>query len=112
MDQASPLTLEVRPIPLFLCSFSSSFGHCLADSHYLPSIRTPFPAGRPQIFIPSNLVWEKSYDLGHATYVLGNILTDEIDHLFAHQYNESAPCREYPCLLCPTLPSVLSQSRL
>ncbi|WVW84413.1 hypothetical protein I302_106447 [Kwoniella bestiolae CBS 10118] len=59
---------------------------------YGTSIRTIAENGRNQIYIPSSHVWEKSYSLGHATLMLGNVLTNETDPFFAHQFNESAPC--------------------
>ncbi|ODN95891.1 hypothetical protein L198_04510 [Cryptococcus wingfieldii CBS 7118] len=59
---------------------------------YGSSIRTIAEHGRNQIYIPSSEVWEKSYSLGHATLMLGNVLTNETDVFFAHQFNESAPC--------------------
>ncbi|OWT39653.1 hypothetical protein J008_02519 [Cryptococcus neoformans] len=59
---------------------------------YGTSIRTIAEKGRNQIYIPSSVVWEKSYSLGHATLMLGNVLTNETDVFFAHQFNESAPC--------------------
>lgn len=48
--------------------------------------------GRNQIYIESWRILEKSYSLGHQTLLLGNILTNETDVLFGHQFNESAPC--------------------
>lgn len=33
--------------------------------------------------------------MGHMTLMLGNVLSNETDPFFAHQFNESAPCREY-----------------
>nr|AEG78607.1 FCY1 [Cryptococcus gattii] len=60
---------------------------------YGTSIRTIAENGRNQIYIPSSMVWEKSYSLGHATLMLGNVLTNETNVFFAHQFNESAPCR-------------------
>lgn len=59
---------------------------------YGTSIRTIAENGRNQIYIPSSMVWEKSYSLGHATLMLGNVLTKETNVFFAHQFNESAPC--------------------
>ncbi|KIY30990.1 hypothetical protein I305_06606 [Cryptococcus gattii E566] len=59
---------------------------------YGTSIRTIAENGRNQIYIPSSMVWEKSYSLGHATLMLGNVLTNETNVFFAHQFNESAPC--------------------
>ncbi|CDU25216.1 related to TAD2-subunit of tRNA-specific adenosine-34 deaminase [Sporisorium scitamineum] len=59
---------------------------------YGTSVRTIAENGRNQIYIPSNLVLEKSYSFGHATLMLGNVLTVETDPLFKHQFNESAPC--------------------
>ncbi|ORY20997.1 putative cytosine deaminase [Naematelia encephala] len=59
---------------------------------YGSSIRTIAENGRNQIYIPSSLVWEKSYSLGHATLMLGNVLTNETDPFFEHQFNESAAC--------------------
>ncbi|OCF41475.1 hypothetical protein I317_04678 [Kwoniella heveanensis CBS 569] len=59
---------------------------------YGTSIRKIAEHGRNQIYIPSSLVWEKSYSLGHATLMLGNILNNETDVFFAHQFNESASC--------------------
>ncbi|EST06881.2 CMP/dCMP deaminase, zinc-binding [Kalmanozyma brasiliensis GHG001] len=59
---------------------------------YGTSVRTIAENGRNQIYIPSNLVLEKSYSFGHATLMLGNVLTDETDQLFKHQFNETAPC--------------------
>jgi tRNA(Arg) A34 adenosine deaminase TadA len=32
-----------------------------------PKARADFEDGRNQIYIPSTLIWEKSYSLGHAT---------------------------------------------
>ncbi|SPO28687.1 related to TAD2 - subunit of tRNA-specific adenosine-34 deaminase [Ustilago trichophora] len=59
---------------------------------YGTSVRTIAENGRNQIYIPSNLVLEKSYSFGHATLMLGNVLTEETDPFFQHQFNESAPC--------------------
>ncbi|WVQ72908.1 hypothetical protein IAR50_002470 [Cryptococcus sp. DSM 104548] len=59
---------------------------------YGSSIQTIAEHGRNQIYIPSSEIWEKSYSLGHATLMLGNVLTNETDVFFAHQFNESAPC--------------------
>ncbi|SPO46768.1 related to TAD2 - subunit of tRNA-specific adenosine-34 deaminase [Moesziomyces antarcticus] len=59
---------------------------------YGTSVGTISENGRNQIYIPSNLVLEKSYSFGHATLMLGNILTHETDPFFQHQFNESAPC--------------------
>ncbi|WVO23768.1 uncharacterized protein IAS62_005125 [Cryptococcus decagattii] len=59
---------------------------------YGTSIRTIAENGRNQIYIPSSMVWEKSYFLGRATLMLGNVLTNETNVFFAHQFNESAPC--------------------
>lgn len=54
---------------------------------YGTSISTIAKNGRSQIYIGANEVWEKSYSMGHATLMLGNILTNETDPLFAHQFN-------------------------
>ena len=48
--------------------------------------------GRNQIYIPSNYVLQKSYSLGHQTLMLGNVLVNETDIFFGHQFNESAIC--------------------
>ncbi|PWN46558.1 putative cytosine deaminase [Violaceomyces palustris] len=78
--------------------------------------------GRNQIYIPSSQVLEKSYSLGHTTLMLGNILTNETDILFSHQFNESAPCpigcervevagkRVKTCQALPDWRSVVSRS--
>ena len=43
---------------------------------------------------------------------LGNVLTNETDVLFAHQFNESAPCREFDfCNLMLKLASALGCER-
>lgn len=59
---------------------------------YGTSIAKIAEMGRNQIYIPSSYVLQKSYSLGHQTLILGNILTNETDVLFGHQFNESAPC--------------------
>ena len=68
--------------------YSSSASVETLDTDLLSSV------GRNQIYIPSSHVLEKSYSLGHQTLMLGNVLTNESDILFGHQFNESAPCRE------------------
>lgn len=64
--------------------------------------------GRNQIYIPSSYVLQKSYSLGHQTLMLGNILTNETDVLFGHQFNESAPC-PVGCSRMPSTPQSVSQ---
>jgi len=89
-----------------------------------PGTRADLVDGRNQIYIPSALIWEKSYSLGHATllYVgvraieadtrLGNVLTNETDVFFSHQFNESAPCRESSVGVIPLTYLLISSHRM
>ncbi|EJD41720.1 cytidine deaminase-like protein [Auricularia subglabra TFB-10046 SS5] len=59
---------------------------------YGTSIDNLIALGWGQIRIPSIEIFRQSFDLPNAARILGNVLVNETDPLFAWQFNPDAPC--------------------
>jgi tRNA(Arg) A34 adenosine deaminase TadA len=61
---------------------------------YGTSIDTLVAKGWGQIRISSEEIFRESFDLGSATRLVGEVLTNETDVYFAWQFDERAACPE------------------